>query len=160
MKQALTTITTFLLSLNPSLLHRENSTGRTPLEMSREIYIASQVESAPNIMIGNHSGQYYAGQHDYNSVVNRAASSFVVKAEDEENKKRTWEVCQAKDEEMVKEGAERKRRLVSLFEANEVARRVAGLKRGYGGGQMVVNGGLVEEGKPDVVSEWLDAPPY
>lgn len=76
------------------------------------------------------------------------------KGEDEESKKRTWEVCQGKDEEMVKERAERKRRLVSLFEANEVARRVAGLKRGSAGGQVVVNGGLVEEGKPDVVSEW------
>jgi hypothetical protein len=78
-----------------------------------------------------------------------------VKKEEEESKKRTWEVCQSKDEELVEGGGEgRKRRLVSLFEANEVARRVAGLKRGSGGGQMVVNGGLVEDGKPDIVSEW------
>jgi len=124
--------------------------------MSREIYIASQVKSPPDIMNGNHFSQYHPGKHDYNSVINRAASSFVVKA-DEENKKRTWEVCQGKDEEMVKEGGERKRRLVSLFEANEVARRVASLNRGFGGGQMVINGGLVEEGKPDIVSEWLGA---
>ena len=66
--------------------------------------------------------------------------------------------CDAERENgMLKEGGERKRRLVSLFEANEVARRVAGLKRGSGGGQMVINGGLVEEGKPDVVSEWIGA---
>lgn len=71
----------------------------------------------------------------------------------QESKKRTWEICVERDGQL----GERKRRLVSLFEANEVARRVAGLKRGSGGGQMVVNGGLVEEGKPDVVSEWAGA---
>src|SRR5450756_2098674 len=114
--------------------------------MSREIYITSQVESPPNISNGNHFNQYHPNQHDYNSIVNRAASSFVKKEEEEESKKRTWEVCQSKDEKLVEGGGEaRKRRLVSLFEANEVARRVAGLKTGSGGGQMVVNGGLVED---------------
>ena len=51
---------------------------------------------------------------------------------------------------------------MSLFEANEVAKRVAG-GNGYGGGrsrwggrQVVVNGGLVDgEGARDVVSEWM-----
>lgn len=61
------------------------------------------------------------------------------------------------DSETARGGDEkRKRRLVSLFEANEVAKRVANLKSGYGGRQIVVNGGLVDgEGKPDVVSEWM-----
>jgi hypothetical protein len=121
--------------------------------MSRDIYIASQVENAPKISNNIYGNQYHPNQHDYNSVVNRAASSFVVKEGPQESKKRTWEICVERDGQL----GERKRRLVSLFEANEVARRVAGLKRGSGGGQMVVNGGLVEEGKPDVVSEWAGA---
>lgn len=59
------------------------------------------------------------------------------------------------DEELKNEGVERKRRLVSLFEANEVAKRVTGAKR-YGGYQAVVNGGLVDNlGSPDIFSEWM-----
>jgi hypothetical protein len=122
--------------------------------MSREIYIASQVESPPSITNNGYGHQYHPQQHDYHSIINRDPSSFMVKDEPEESKKRTWEICAAKDEELVRDGGERKRRLVSLFEANEVARRVVGLKRGYGGGQMVVNGGLVEDAKSDIVSEW------
>lgn len=59
------------------------------------------------------------------------------------------------DETLKREGVERKRRLVSLFEANEVAKRITGVKR-YGGYQAVVNGGLVDNlGKPDIFSEWM-----
>ncbi len=44
---------------------------------------------------------------------------------------------------------------MSLFEANEVAKRVAGIKSGYAGRQIVVNGGLVDgESKTDIISEW------
>lgn len=60
------------------------------------------------------------------------------------------------DEKLKSEGVDRKRRLVSLFEANEVAKRVTAMRSRYGGHQMVVNGGLVDgEGKPDVFSEWM-----
>jgi len=47
---------------------------------------------------------------------------------------------------------------VSLFEANEVAKRVTGMKRGSGRGgrQLVVNGGLIDgEIKPDIVTKWM-----
>ena len=64
------------------------------------------------------------------------------------------------DSELKEEGyegeAKRKRRLVSLFEANEVAKRLAGMKRRYGGRQWIANGYAVEgEGRQDVVSEWM-----
>ena len=146
-----------MLSLNQSLLYRENATGRTPLEMARDLYIASSVENAPGVGYQN-TFHYYAGQHDYNSIVNQPLSNFVPKkAEPEESKKRTWEICNEVDQKLRSEGGERKRRLVSLFEANEVAKRVASLKARNGGRQVVVNGGLIgEEGKPDVVSEWLN----
>lgn len=56
------------------------------------------------------------------------------------------------DEKIRAEGGDRKRRLVSLNEANEVAKRVS-LRSQWGGSQAVVNGGLiVEEGVDDVVS--------
>lgn len=118
--------------------------------MSRDIYIASQVNNAPNISNHSYGYHYHPGQHDYNSVVNRAPESFIVKEGPEESKKRTWEICAERDGLL----GERKRRLVSLFEANEVARRVAGSKRNGAGGQMVFNGGLVDVGKLDIASEW------
>jgi hypothetical protein len=124
--------------------------------MSREMYITSQVESPPSITDG-YGNHYHPEQHDYRSVINRDAASFAVKNEPEESKKRTWEICVEKDGELVKDGSERKRRLVSLFEANEVARRVAGLRRASGGRQVVVNGGLIEDAKPDIVSEWAQS---
>ena len=154
MKQGLSTITSFLLSLNPSLLYRENATGRTPLEMSREIYMASCVEDPPNI--SSSYGQYHPGRHGYGSILNRPANSFLPPPKTEESKKRTWEICASVDEEMGED--KRKRRLVSLFEANEVAKRVTGMKRGSGRGgrQLVVNGGLIDgEIKPDIVTKWM-----
>lgn len=157
-KQGMSQLTSFLLSLNPSLLYRENATGRTPLEMSRDIYIASQVEN-PFPLSSNNGMHYYPGQTDYNALINKSLSFFVVKeAEPEESKKRTWEICASVDRDVTEGGDEnmRKRRLVSLFEANEVAKRVTNMKHGYGGGQIVVNGGLIDgEGKADVVSEWM-----
>lgn len=66
----------------------------------------------------------------------------------EETQKRTWDICNAVDVKIE----EKKRRLVSLFEANEVARRVVGTGGSYG---VVVNGGLIGEVKQDIVSEWL-----
>jgi hypothetical protein len=123
-KQGLSTITSFLLSLNPSLLYCENSTGRTPLEMSRDMWIASCAENPPSISANKNV--YYPGQYNYNSLIHKAASGFVEKKEDEpeESKKRTWEICAKAHEEA--DDDMRKRRLVSLFEANEVAKRVAG----------------------------------
>jgi hypothetical protein len=127
--------------------------------MSRDIYIASLVKEPLSITDSNNGYRFHHTQHHYNSVVNRPASSFVVGEKPEESRKRTWEICTEIDREMERDGKERNRRLVSLFEANEVARRVAGKTptNRTGGGQIVVNGGLVEgEGKPDVVSEWMD----
>ena len=135
--------------------------------MSLDIFIASQVENPLPISSSNsNSMYYYHNQTDHDSIVNKSPSFFVKKEGDQEpedSKKRTWEICAGVDKDMVADGGERKRRLVSLFEANEVAKRVASLKRervgyggGYGGNQIVVNGGLNDgEGKTDVVSEWM-----
>jgi hypothetical protein len=126
--------------------------------MARDIYTASLVEDPPTISsFYNYQNDYHPHQYDSQSLVNRPAASFVVKNVVEESKKRTWEICMEVDGQMEREGKERKRRLVSLFEANEVAKRVAGVGRAVGGRQVVVNGGLVDgEGKPDVVSEWVE----
>ena len=77
--------------------------------------------------------------------------------------KRTWEIFTGVEEAMAKQVNEnRKRRLVTLFEANEVAKRIADWKRGYGSGgrfggrQVVAKGGLVDdELKRDIIAEWM-----
>ena len=155
-KQGLSAITSFLLSLNPALLHRENATGRTPLEMARDRYLTSIVKDPPNVF-SNYN--YNPNHEDHNSLVRQPASSFIpAKPLPEESKKRTYEICLEADQSLIDEGFEgeskRKRRLVSLFEANEVAKRLAGNKRG--GRQWVANGYIVDqEGRSDVVSEWM-----
>ena len=155
-KQDLSSITSFLLSLNPALLHRENATGRTPLEMARDLYLTSTVQAPPNVS-SNYS--YNSNHEDYNSLVRQPASSFIPsKLCPAESKKRTYEICMEVDQNLIEEGYEgeskRKRRLVSLFEANEVAKRLAGNKSG--GRQWVANGYIVDqEWRSDVVSEWM-----
>lgn len=154
-KQGLSSITSFLLSLNPSLLHRENATGRTPLEMARDLYLTSTVQNPPNVF-SNYS--YNPSHDDYNSIVRQPPSSFVTAEPGPiESKKRAYEICMEVDQSLVEEGydgeAKRKRRLVSLFEANEVAKRLAGNNKH--GRHWVANGYIVDGGRTDVVSEWM-----
>lgn len=123
--------------------------------MARDKHISSQVENPFSVNGGgSYYDQYRPGQDDWNGIANRSPSEFVKKDASEETAKRTWEICKSVDEALEKEGKERKRRLVSLFEANEVARRVAG-KKGERR-SAVVNGGLVDgEIKQDWVSQWI-----
>ncbi|RDL39383.1 uncharacterized protein BP5553_03723 [Venustampulla echinocandica] len=149
-KQGFGDIISHLISLNPALLYRENTTGRTPLEMSNEIYLASCVENPPEIWNLHYNNQ---------PIIRKSASSFVEEDDVvEQGKKRTWEICDAADKEYRKNTEEQnpKRRLVSLFEAKEVAERVKGYGSRYAGSQVVVNGGVVyAEEKPDPVGQWL-----
>lgn len=154
-KQGLSSITSFLLSLNPSLLHRENVTGRTPLEMARDLYLTSTVQDPPDVF-SNYN--YNPNRDDYNSIVRQPPLSFIPsKPGPVESKKRTYEICMEVDKNLVEEGyegeAKRKRRLVSLFEANEVAKRLAGNNRH--GRHWVAHGYIVNGGRTDVVSEWM-----
>jgi len=123
--------------------------------MARDMHISSQVEE-PFSLNGQSSyyNQYQPGRNEWNSIATRSPSEFAKKDTPEETAKRTWEICKSVDATLQKEGKERKRRLVSLFEANEVARRVAG-KKGERRG-VVVNGGLVDgDIKPDLVDQWI-----
>lgn len=125
--------------------------------MAIDKYTSSRVEEPLDISLGRYSwDSYRPGQDEYWGITKRPVSDFAPKKEEpEENAKRTWEACVAVDARLASEGVERKRRLVSLFEANEVARRVAGHSGGVKKG-LVVNGGLVNaDVKRDLVSEWI-----
>jgi hypothetical protein len=130
------------------------------MEMARDKHISSQVAEPLSLNSNTSNGyynnwdQYRPGQDEYWGITSKSPSEFVKKDDTEETAKRTWEICNSVDAALEKDGKERKRRLVSLFEANEVARRVAG-KKGERRG-VVVNGGLVDgEIKKDLVSDWI-----
>jgi hypothetical protein len=115
--------------------------------MSRDIYIASAVAKPINI----------SSNQNFDTIAHRSPESFLPTEEEDTlivDAKRTYEVCLEADQKMEREGGQRKRRIVSLFEANEVAKRVKAKSVRYGGYQVVINGGLVdEEVKVDILSE-------
>lgn len=121
--------------------------------MARDSYITSQVNTPLYVANNNYWENYQPRQEEHRSIADKPASNFVKKEVVEETQKRTWEICNDFDQKM--DEREKKRRLVSLFEANEVAKRVAaygGARRSY-----VVNGGLVDSDvKTDIVSQWLN----
>jgi hypothetical protein len=135
--------------------------------MARDMHLSSCVANPPSI---NTNFYYYPGQHPGQhgsySIIQRQASSFApqtadqiaAKEEIEDSKKRIYEICLEADRKLEEAGGEmRKRILVSLFEANEVAKRLAGNKTGGHNRYArftVANGYNVgEQRKADVVTE-------
>ncbi|KAL7628273.1 hypothetical protein AAE478_002472 [Parahypoxylon ruwenzoriense] len=107
-----------LLDQNPDLIYRENAVGRTPGEIAYDMFINSMVEGQDAIRANNNneavvtefkkmSPETFTPQHE-NSQKN-----------EKKRKDRTWEVL----EEYLAKG-NGKRRLVSLNEANDVAKRL------------------------------------
>lgn len=115
-----------LIFFRPSTLFRENATGRTPLEMATDLYIQERVSTVP--WEGNPPRNVYDNIN--NMLIKKPAAEFVPKERkvhrvfETQSVKRTWEVCAEAGQEASHE--QRKRRLVSLFEASEVAKRLGG----------------------------------
>jgi hypothetical protein len=102
-----------MLEYRPDLLYRENSVGRTPYELAEDAYIASCVSNAPHMATG----------HSYNSLIlQKPTESFAPAYVPHEriDTESVWRLC----ESFLKTDP-KKRRLVSLLDANEVANRLA-----------------------------------
>jgi hypothetical protein len=101
-----------ILERRPDLLYRENSVGRTALEMAEEACVAHMV-SGPSRLC-----------ESMDSVTDRNAETFAkgYKEDDDEghNAEEVRDMCSA-----VAAQSPRKRKLVSLLDANEVANRLA-----------------------------------
>lgn len=113
-----------ILDHNSALLYRENATGRTPLEMAQDDYLSGRLNSPPELPSQSTSGWYYDDDR-WKSVVTRDPELFVLDEPDlRSSSKKCYDIC-------VRFAGTHpgKRRLVSLVEANEVARRLA-LKKG------------------------------
>ncbi|KAI8633475.1 ankyrin repeat protein [Xylariaceae sp. FL1651] len=104
--------TQVLLENNSKLLYRENTVGRTPSEIAYDIFINSKVEGLDPIEID--TGK------DLAPILERSPELFMSDSTPRRPRKdATWEIVQTY---LAKSKGER--RLVSLNEANDVARRL------------------------------------
>jgi hypothetical protein len=122
-----------MLDRRPDLLAQENATGSTPFELANDALVAEFTRDPPSIPSDNEN--YYGRQNhvDQQSAVNRAVDTF---ADDSGKDKRSerqiiYDLCRKR----VTGSAGVKRKLVSLFEANEVAKRLAMRKTGGSSGR-------------------------
>lgn len=98
------------LARRPDLVHHENSIGRTPLEIAQDAYLASRVSDVPKL---NTYSVDVSMRH-----IDPAAARYVPQRTPASEA--IWKACG--------EAAARapgKRKLVSLLDANEVAKRLA-----------------------------------
>ncbi|KAI0547666.1 ankyrin repeat protein [Xylaria curta] len=103
-----------ILEKNPKLLYRENTVGRTPAEIAHDVFTNSKVEGLNPIEIISNKTQFT------HNLLNKEPESFVSDQKPKKHRKvATWDVVQ---EYLAK--TEGKRRLVSLNEANDVAKRL------------------------------------
>jgi ankyrin repeat protein len=159
------TVLRTMLECRPELLHRENATGRTPYEMAGDAYLANEVfNDPPSLVIGhdpygrNQRLRYRRrAQQDTSGILAKKPESFVEPAEDERSAvDKVWLVCK----EFAAKSEGTKRKLVSLIEANEVAKRLA-FRKGRKNEEDVGNEATEkekddEEVKGDEVDVWFN----
>jgi ankyrin repeat protein len=116
------TILRIMLECRPELLFRENASGRTPYEMAEDAYLAKEVFNGPPSLSASYD------RRSAGSVLERDPERFIEEPKDlRSGVEKVWLVCK----EFAEKSQGRKRKLVSLVEANEVAKRLA---RMYGSG--------------------------
>jgi ankyrin repeat protein len=128
------TVLRVMLETRPELLYRENATGRTPYEMAEDAYLAKEVFNDPPSLVATSENHYNGGRRrlgrmsrrDASSVLARQPNTFVEEPKDTRSGvEKVWAVCK----EFAAKAQGTKRKLVSLVEANEVAKRLA-VKKG------------------------------
>lgn len=115
-----------MLQCRPDLLFRENASGRTPFEVAEDTYLAQEVFSDPPPLTRERRNRRHTLGGRTSGVLERKPDSFVEKTRDTRHATvKVWEVCK----EFAEKTQGQKRKLVSLVEANEVAKRLALRKR-------------------------------
>jgi hypothetical protein len=113
-------LTRRLLEFDPKLLCRENAVGRTPAELARDRFVASKI-TAPKLTT-------WWPDNNVTNLVHKEPSEFVdwkaKKASPQsgvvDNVAKIWSLC----EDALATSDLPKRSLVSLHEANDVAKRI------------------------------------
>jgi ankyrin repeat protein len=105
-----------ILNRNPSLLFRENAVGITPLEMCNTKYLRDYIDHPP----------FIEGHHSVPRPLEETLPSEFVpkKSQSMSHHSETRRICL----EAAKAHTSQKRKLVSLFDANAVAKRLASRK--------------------------------
>lgn len=107
-----------MLQAHPSCIWRENAVGRTPAELAMSAWLQGRVTSVPDISA---SDNHHNGPWSLQPLTSRRPEGFVEKTEAVDGfDTRIWKLCK----ERMK-AAPAKRKLISLNEANEVAKRLA-----------------------------------
>ncbi|KAF2214146.1 hypothetical protein CERZMDRAFT_38359 [Cercospora zeae-maydis SCOH1-5] len=133
-RQSNETLTRMLLEHDPTLALRENATGRTPYEMAEDDAIAALCGETPPLP-GDHNFaarrvRKLGWPRDWNDgITGRDAQGFVPDTDEDRRSsdEKVWDLLKATKAELEAQGLG-KRRLVTLNEANEVARRLAANK--------------------------------
>lgn len=150
-----------MLTCRPELLFRENASGRTPYEMAEDAHLAINVYNAPpsiGVHVGRRRTYFGSSSEATTNILEKSAESFVqAKTDSRQSTEAVWDVCK---EFKAKTGAGKKRKLVSLLEANEVAKRLASKKHkteedDADSKAPSVKSDDEEKGKGDEVSAWL-----
>ncbi|KAF2023873.1 ankyrin [Setomelanomma holmii] len=150
-----------MLECRPELLYRENATGRTPYEMAEDAYLAKEVFNDPPSIAATTEIYYNGGgrrrlrgrgRRDATNALTRQPETFVDEPKDlRSDVEKVWDVCK----EFAAKAQGTKRKLVSLVEANEVAKRLAVRKgsRDQGGDDEQKDND--DDVKGDEVDVWL-----
>lgn len=149
------TLAKILLDFNPDLLYRENATGRTPAEVAQDMCLATKFSDPKEF---NRPFYGYGSRYDSQDIVNRDVATFVdvEKKNERSSQQKMWDLCKE-----VMDQHPQKRRLVSLPEANEVAKRLGEMtkKNRSSGGRIrdeeEQQDEEVEEEQGDPLAGWL-----
>jgi ankyrin repeat protein len=158
-----TKLAKFIIDYNPSLLSMENATGQTPQDVANTSYLRWRMDHPPTVV--SHRSYYSHYSQEPTGILDQSPLDFV-KSEDGSEDVRTddaigmWKMC---SEMTAATTTTNKRKLVSLFDANEVAKRLAMAqqkrakmneargRRRYGDAGVIAD----NEEKEDLVSQWL-----
>ncbi|KAK6433106.1 hypothetical protein LTR95_010723 [Oleoguttula sp. CCFEE 5521] len=117
-----------VLEKQPALVYRENATGRTPYEMAQDAELASNCEGPPQLHYRQTGYHPYVGSQHYQSITAVSPDWFTPAVQQRKREEKQeggiWELVRDSKVTLDERG-EGKRRLVSLNEANEVAKRLA-----------------------------------
>ncbi|OQO13617.1 hypothetical protein B0A48_01846 [Cryoendolithus antarcticus] len=117
-----------VITMQPGLVCRENATGRTPYEMAQDAELASNCEGPPQLHYRQTGYHPYVGSQHYQSITAIAPDWFTPAVQERRRGDKddggVWDLVR-NTKKTLDERCEGKRRLVSLNEANEVAKRLA-----------------------------------
>jgi ankyrin repeat protein len=121
-----TKLAKFVIDYNPSLLGMENATGQTPQDVANTSYLRWRMDKPPTVVNSNRSYySHYRGEPK--GILDQLPHEFVESEDGIDDSLADgafgmWKMCN----EMTAASANlNKRKLVSLFDANEVAKRLA-----------------------------------